>query len=201
MHTNKQPRYWFAMRLYYKKVLACRTQLIGINDVLNGINPPGSYFPEDFKGEPMDYYAPSYYDTFTDNRGKQVSEEKALIPSIFFFRSTLRQAECFEQSLPFPGTLYRTMGEEPHLPIRIPQKQMDMFMLVTSAEQDGLEYLDPDAYKWKKGVRVRVIDGKFKGLEGEIKRIGGNKSLVVAIEGICAVATSYIPQCFLERIE
>jgi TonB-dependent SusC/RagA subfamily outer membrane receptor len=52
----------------------------------------------------------------------------------------------------------------------------------------------------KKGERVRVIDGRFKGLEGEIKRINGDHRLIVTIEGICAVATTYIPRCFLEKI-
>jgi len=47
---------------------------------------------------------------------------------------------------------------------------------------------------------VRVIDGKFKGAEGYICRIKKNSRLVVAIQGVCAVATSYIPQSFIQKI-
>jgi len=49
--------------------------------------------------------------------------------------------------------------------------------------------------------RVRVIDGEFKGAEGYIKRIKGNRRLVVAIEGVVAVATAYIPSCYLEKVD
>ena len=45
-----------------------------------------------------------------------------------------------------------------------------------------------------------VIDGKFKGAEGYICRIKKNSRLVVAIQGVCAVATSYIPQSFIQKI-
>ena len=31
-------------------------------------------------------------------------------------------------------------------------------------------------------------------------RIKGNRRLIVAIQGVCAVATAYIPQCFLRKI-
>lgn len=77
---------------------------------------------------------------------------------------------------------------------------MQMFMMVSSGDQEGLEYFEDGAFNWKKGERVRVIDGRFKGLEGEIKRINGDHRLIVTIEGICAVATTYIPRCFLEKI-
>ena len=52
----------------------------------------------------------------------------------------------------------------------------------------------------RSGVRVRVTEGPFKGAEGYIKRIKGNRRLIVSIEGVVAVATTYIPGCFLEKI-
>ena len=48
---------------------------------------------------------------------------------------------------------------------------------------------------------MRVTGGIFKGAEGYIKRIRGDKRLIVCIEGIIAVATSYIPSVYLEKIE
>ena len=62
-------------------------------------------------------------------------------------------------------------------PIRIPDKEMGIFMLVSSSGEQGLEYFSDD-----------------------ICRIKGNHRLIVAIQGVCAVATSYIPQCFLQKI-
>jgi len=40
----------------------------------------------------------------------------------------------------------------------------------------------------------------FRGAEGYIARIRNAKRLIVAIEGVAAVATSYIPKDFMEKI-
>ena len=40
----------------------------------------------------------------------------------------------------------------------------------------------------------------ISGAEGHICRIRGNRRLVVSINGICAVATSYVPACFLQKL-
>ena len=82
----------------------------------------------------------------------------------------------------------------------IPDREMNIFMLVTSSGEKGMEYLGADSTKFCRGERVRVIDGKFKGAEGYICRIKKNSRLVVAIQGVCAVATSYIPQSFIQKI-
>lgn len=78
---------------------------------------------------------------------------------------------------------------------------MDIFMLVTSSGEQGMEYFGEDNPKFYKGERVRVIDGKFKGAEGVICRIRKNSRLVVTVQGVCAVATSYIPQAFLMKLQ
>ena len=48
---------------------------------------------------------------------------------------------------------------------------------------------------------MRVTDGPFRGAEGSIQRIHGDRRLLVSIRGICAVATTYIPKAFLEEIK
>lgn len=61
--------------------------------------------------------------------------------------------------------------------------------------------MEIDSTRYQKGVHVRVIDGPFKGAEGYICRIKKNRRLIVALEGVCAIATSYIPQEFLQVID
>ena len=78
--------------------------------------------------------------------------------------------------------------------------EMNVFMLVTSTGDPGLEYLGEEPSDLRSGDRVRVTEGPFKGAEGYIKRIKGNRRLIVSIEGVVAVATTYIPGCFLEKI-
>ena len=61
----------------------------------------------------------------------------------------------------------------------------------------ALDYFGGDSIVYGIGDRVRVTGGVFKGAEGYIKRIKGRRRLIVSITGICAVATSFIPNCFL----
>ena len=151
-------------------------------------------------GGVMEYYAPFVKDSYTNNRGKRVYFERPFSPSLFFMRSSVRQAECLEQSLPGKARLYRHHTEKGYCPIAIPLRQMEMFMKATAYVDEELDVFEDTAFSLKKGVRVRVTGGKFEGLEGEIKRVDGDHRLVVTVEGICAVATAYIPKCYLERI-
>jgi hypothetical protein len=45
-----------------------------------------------------------------------------------------------------------------------------------------------------------VLEGPLKGAEGYIKRIRKDRRLLVAIEGFIAVATSFIPFQYLEKV-
>ena len=47
---------------------------------------------------------------------------------------------------------------------------------------------------------MRVLEGPLKGAEGYIKRIRKDRRLLVAIEGFIAVATTFIPPQFLEKV-
>lgn len=190
---------WYAMRVFMNKVPFCRDMFNIFNNVLLGVQDPRDDFPEDLMGEAMEYFAPFYIDTFTNAKGKRVEVERPLVPSLFFMKCSKRQAFGLEREMMGRARLYRrhTAGRQP---IKIPPGQMKMFMMVTSGGREGLEFFEDGAFNWQKGERVRVIDGKFKGLEGEIKRIKGDHRLVVAVEGVCAVATAYIPRCFLEKI-
>ena len=83
----------------------------------------------------------------------------------------------------------------------IPDKQMAMFRMVCSSGADGLEFFaDDDLTRYKAGDKVRVLEGPLKGAEGYIKRIRKDRRLLVSIEGFIAVATSFIPPQFLEKV-
>ena len=47
---------------------------------------------------------------------------------------------------------------------------------------------------------MRVLEGPLKGAEGYVKRIRKDRRLLVSIEGFIAVATSFIPFQFLEKV-
>jgi transcription antitermination factor NusG len=87
-----------------------------------------------------------------------------------------------------------------HIPVVVPDKEMEVFRIVTSAMQSGLTVLENDPATYQTGDKVRVTDGPFKGAEGYIKRIKKDRKLVVTISGVVAIATTYIPPELLEKI-
>lgn len=84
---------------------------------------------------------------------------------------------------------------------RISDKEMASFRLVVEQGSNGLEFFaDDDISRYAAGDRVRVKEGPLSGAEGYIKRIRRDRRLLVVIEGIIAVATTYIPPQNLEKI-
>ena len=80
----------------------------------------------------------------------------------------------------------------------VPDKQMQDFMFLLDFSPSGIEVLNKNL---KRGDRVRVIKGPLQGLEGELVRLLGHKRVIIRLEGVVSIATSYIPGSFLERIE
>lgn len=83
----------------------------------------------------------------------------------------------------------------------IPNREMEIFIFVTSSGEKGLIYLGDDKPEYHKGDKVRVIEGPFKGVEGHIKRIKKDRRLIVSLQGVAAIATSFIHPDFLQKIE
>ena len=100
---------------------------------------------------------------------------------ILFFHSTTLRAMEIQRQFTDKVILYTRDKELKKVPLIIPDREMNIFMLVTSSGEKGMEYLGADSTKFCRGERVRVIDGKFKGAEGYICRIKKNSRLVVAI--------------------
>ena len=55
-------------------------------------------------------------------------------------------------------------------------------------------------HQFEKGKNVRIIDGKFKGVEGKVARYHGQQRVAIIIDGAFTVATAYVPSAFLEEI-
>ena len=178
MEDMPPSRHWYAFKVFYNKVFE-------IEDVLNK-NKIETYIPCET--------------TFVEHGGMKKKVRKPIISSLLFFYSTERQALELQQQLTDRVILYTRLVDWKKLPIAIPEREMNIFMLVTSSGEKGLDYFGDVPMKYSTGERVLVTDGPFKGAEGYIHRIKGNRRLIVTIQGVCAVATTYIPQCFLRKI-
>ncbi len=86
--------------------------------------------------------------------------------------------------------------------LTVPDRQMENFIKVATVQDDRLLYLDPNAdFLRKPGQKVRITDGEFKDAEGVIKRIKNNKRVVVEIQGVAALAITFVPSIWLQSID
>ena len=132
--------------------------------------------------------------------GRTIRRREPAVSSLIFVRGPERYVLELPKRLKNSTPLMAYFDRDTRKPAVISDLEMNVFMLVASTDDPGLEYLGEEPSGLRSGDRVRVTEGPFKGAEGYIKRIKGNRRLIVSIEGVVAVATTYIPGCFLEKI-
>ncbi|HNX21987.1 MAG TPA: UpxY family transcription antiterminator, partial [Bacteroidales bacterium] len=96
--------------------------------------------------------------------------------------------EEMEEQIPI-RFLYNPLTKKPQI---IRKKEMEDFILVAGSLDEQLVYLKPGDINLSKGDKVKIIAGPFKGVEGTFIRIKGDRRVVVTIEGLMAVATTFI---------
>ena len=192
---------WYAMKVFFNKVFEMEA-LLEDRDV-------ESYIPvrkEQLKGEEHLRIARRLAtpdDRRRDNQfiqaGPVIFKRIPVVNSLLFFRTTAERVPEMEALVAGRGFVYKMTDRE--RPSVIPDRQMAMFRMVCSSGVDGLEFFaDDDLTRYRQGDKVRVTEGPLKGAEGYIKRIRKDRRLLIAIEGFVAVATSFIPPQFLEKV-
>jgi transcription antitermination factor NusG len=133
---------------------------------------------------------------FRELKGKRIQKEKPVISCIIFVYTDYTTALSIPDNSGFKlSYLYNNDTKKFQV---IPEKQMQDFMLL-------LDFLESSVIRvpntnLKRGDRVRVIKGDFIGVEGELVRVKGHKRVVVRLEGLFSLATTYIPGEYLEKI-
>ena len=199
MEESKQN--WYALKVFYGKVFEIEARLADMDletyipvrkDLLKG---------EDHMRAMHRLATPD--DRRRDNQfiqaGPLIYKRVPIVSSLLFVRAPQDRLKEIEDSVKEKGFIYKTADREDFAVI--PDKQMAMFQLVCSSGAEGLDFFaDEDLTRYKAGDKVRVLEGPLKGAEGYIKRIRKDRRLLVSIEGFIAVATSFIPPQFLEKV-
>lgn len=146
------------------------------------------------------YRAFTIIEEFPKDKAKRY-REVPLIPHLLFVRCTENQLLKYKQDNNSRFMYYRDLTSEKSRPAVIDDRQMEVFMLVTSTKSRDLRALEEDKPEYHQGQKVRVIGGLYKGAEGYIKRIKRSRDLIVSIQGVAVVAISNIHPQFLEPVE
>ncbi len=171
---------WYPMRVTYHRELRIKQQL----DLLG-----------------IDNFIPMRYDL---SYSSEVPQKIAvpLIHNIIFVHTsqeTLTRLKMHKKEFEPMKYIMKTSTEGHTEILYVPDRQMNDFIRVASAQDESIIFLDARDSS-NTGRRVRITAGHFKGVEGFIKRIKKNKYFLIQIDGIAAVAITYVPADCLEPI-
>ncbi len=142
------------------------------------------------------------YKKGTSLKSKKVSR----FPNIFFIKGTEEEVKTFAYDnvhLPFLRFYYAHKHDGINIikyPLVVPEKQIEQLRIICNSESEDTMIVPHNVPNFANGELVRVIEGDFKGIEGRVSRWHGQQRVGITIEGLCTIATAYIPTAFLESV-
>lgn len=140
-----------------------------------------------------------------DGKRKVIKESR--FPNIFFARGTENEIKAFvydNVNLPYLRFYYRHthVGNKiVNVPLIVPDSQMNSLKIICTADTDNILASTEEIEKFKYGQKVRIKDGKFKGVVGMVARYHSQQRVGMIIDGLLTVCTAYVPSAFLESVE
>lgn len=177
VNTSKEDIAWYALRITYSRELM-------LKDFLDQRH--------------IENFIPMRYEYVT-KMGKRIRKLVPAIHNLVFIRSTRKQLDEIKEQNPALPLRY-IMDRETNRPIIVPTVQMRNFIAVAGTYDQQVIYLPPVESSMQKGDRVRITGGVFEGVEGVFLRIKGDRRVVVSIQGLMAVATTFIHPSLIEPI-
>lgn len=182
MEIGPNDEAWYAMRVTYGRELKIQAAL----------------------NEKFETFIPKCYKT-VERFGKRHYELTSCISNLLFVYGTKNQIEEERQKHieirddKKSHQLNFIKNHENEI-IKVQNKQMEDFIRVSNLPAEELIPLDIREGESLTGQRVKIIGGPLVGIEGFIKRIEGNKRVVVTIDGILATALKFISPSLLTKI-
>lgn len=161
-----------------------------------------------FQAKNVETYLPMHYVVKIVNGNRKLIKEP-LLPNIIFAYMTREKTYEFvkKPALTASWIKYYTDKTKPvepetgkNPPVIIPDNEMTNFIKLTSVNSEHIMVLPPKRCHFKKDDLVRIIEGPFTGVVGRVGRAAGQQRVFVVLEGLCNVATAYIPNDFIQKL-
>ena len=182
-YAQKENHYWFVLRATYGR---------------------SEQAYDDIMKDNVEAYIPKHY-VLKQINGKKKRILEPLLPNLLFVYATEEYIHfCLKKISYLRYYRNRTLALNPkdskHPPLTVNHSEMINFIRLTNIDDEHIKMVDTQLSHYKNGDWVRIIDGKFKGITGRVARISGQQRVVVEVEGLCLLATAYIPSAFIEKI-
>lgn len=182
-NAHTETKLWYVLRISYGRAQKA-------NDILTG------------KG--IETYLP-LHTIYNKVDGKRIKTRTPLLPNFLFVHTTLSSIQSLLKLssdlniVSFYYDHFNTLPNGMNPPLTVPDNAMQNFIRLTSIDNEHILLIDNVNGTYKTGDKVRIIAGPFKGIEGKVTKITGQKRVIVELPGICSVATAYIPKAFIKK--
>lgn len=134
----------------------------------------------------------------SNNPQQTQTVKKPLVASLMFIRCTETFLKTLKHNHLSEFSYYTRYSEDHKVPAVIPDGQMQAFIWLTSEDTDVTYIGEPKDIKL--GDRVKVVEGPFKGLIGNVKRIKKDRKFVITIGSIAAFTIGGITHKMVKKI-
>ena len=173
--------HWYALRITYSRELVLK-EFLDKNNIENFI--PMRYEYVTRKEQRIRKLVPA--------PDSPIRKQVPAIHNLVFIYSTRKKIDEIKEENAVLLPLRYIMDRETKQPIIVPEIQMRHFIAIAGSYDQQIIYLPPTEYSMQKGDRVRITGGVFEGVEGIFVRVKGDRRVVVSIQGVMAVATTFI---------
>ena len=134
-------------------------------------------------------------------KGKRKLVLSPIIHNLVFVYSDRKVLDVLKKELEVTIPMRYIMDKEKKTPIIIPEIQMRNFIAVAGTNDEQLLWIDSSNSLYKKGDSVRIVGGKFCGVEGILLKKRGKNRVVVSVNGFFSVATAELSSSMIEKIK
>ncbi|EOS14901.1 MAG: UpxY family transcription antiterminator [Bacteroides sp.] len=176
--SSSEQMQWFAMRATYRRGMQIK-ELLDKQGISNFI--------------PMRY----------EMQEKNGRKRRILVPVIrdlIFVRAVQSELQWVKDRNPYLQYMIDVRNGQK---IIVPDEQMRQFIAVAGTYDEHLIFFSPDEVNLRKGMKVRIIGGDFKGYEGIFIKVKGarDRRVVISLQGIIAMAMATLSPDLVEVIK
>lgn len=177
MFSSEQMQ-WFAMRATYRRGMQIK-ELLDKQGISNFI--------------PMRY-------EMQEKNGRKRRMLVPVISDLIFVRAVQSELQWVKDRNPYLQYMIDVRNGQK---IIVPDEQMRQFIAVAGTYDEHLIFFSPDEVNLRKGTKVRIIGGDFKGYEGIFIKVKGarDRRVVISLQGIIAMAMATLSPDLVEVIK
>lgn len=175
---QKKKRVWYAVRTFY-----CKEKFVADFFTQKGLNS----------------FIPMRYEERITPDGKKHRVQIPAVHNLLFLEKTQSEKQISKTASDCPVPIFFIRNRDTQSYYEIRDKEMIEFRAICDPNYEGTLYVDAAMAEAKKGQKVRVTHGPFKGLEGKLVRYKNRFYVVITIVTLGVMV--HIPKWYCTKIE